>query len=74
MLKRLQDIEPVAIALDAIDMSETPAFSGIDLDTGSWVRVTFERSDAPTEPSPGNSLIAAGLVLVLSVQRFDAAA
>ncbi|HLZ77150.1 hypothetical protein [Phenylobacterium sp.] len=74
MLKRLPNIDPIAIALDRIEMTPDPAFSGVDLDTGAFVRITFERHAVQPASPCGDNLLAAGLVLVLTVQQLDAAA
>lgn len=63
-------IEPVAIALDQIELGASVRFAGIDLDTGLRIRVLVERP-----PQAGHSeytpqtLQAHGLLLMLSVEQ-----
>lgn len=73
MLKSIDGIEPVAIALESIDMADDVAFAGVDLETGARVRVMFERNVVPTA-APDRRLAAAGLILTLTVHSIHRAA
>ena len=61
-------LEPVAIALDRIEVEGALRFSGLDLEDGRRVVVTIERADETTLLD-GETRDAAGLVLVLSLGR-----
>ena len=62
----LPGIEPVAIALESIDATGDVRFSGIDLETGSRVVVSIDRT--ATDHVISDTHQANGLVLVLTVE------
>ena len=70
MLQDIENFTPIAVAVDQIHTDERPAFSGIDLETGHRVRITFER-ETPGQSPLENDIAAAGLVLLLSVKRLS---
>ena len=59
-------LDPVAIALDRIEVQGDVRFSGLDLDSGGRVIVTIVREEA-SEPLAETTADAAGLVLVLTL-------
>jgi hypothetical protein len=63
------ELEPVAIALDDVQVSDSVRLSGIDLDTGLRASVLIERNvkDRPLIAHSRHS--ATGLVLTLSIQK-----
>ena len=68
MMLDLKGIEPVAIALESIDVEGDVRFTGLDLDSGSKVVVTIERSEKAAQLH-GRTQDVAGLVLVLTLGR-----
>lgn len=65
-------IEPVAIALDQIELGRMVRFAGIDLETGLRIRVVVERiHDANAEQPALKTLQAHGLLLMLSVEQIS---
>jgi len=68
----LHGIEPVAIALDQIELGSDVRFAGIDLDTGLRIRVVIERTRRLGENRAAlTTLQAHGLLLMLSVERIN---
>ena len=63
-----EGIDPVAIALDRIELRGDLRFSGLDLDSGQPVIVTVNRNTEPAPPA-AESADVSGLVLVLTLGR-----
>ena len=64
----LTGLEPVAIALDRIEVEGDVRFTGLDLDNGKRVVITIEQSEKAATLG-GDTRDVAGLVLVLSLGR-----
>lgn len=71
MPKPLIGIDPVAIALDSIEDDGGVRMSGVDLETGTRVRVCIDRNPQEHALGDGRCFGASGLVLVLTVQDFS---
>lgn len=72
MKSAIPGVEPVYIALDSIEAGAEVRFNGIDLETGSRVVVSIDRSQRqPTPYHPTHE--ASGLVLVLTIESISAA-
>ncbi|MDQ2762098.1 MAG: hypothetical protein M3Y22_00940 [Pseudomonadota bacterium] len=65
-----KQIDPVAIALDAIDAGQDVRFNGVDLETGARVSVVVERPTFHFREHVRTRYHAQGLVLTLTVEAF----
>jgi len=63
-------LEPVAIALDEIEVADSVRLSGIDLETGLRATVLVEKRPSDHAMRSPHPRIATGLVLTLSIERF----
>lgn len=65
----LDGLEPVAIALDEIEVADSIRLSGIDLETGLRATVLVEKRSSDHAMRSPRLLVATGLVLTLSIER-----
>jgi hypothetical protein len=63
-------LEPVAIALDEIEVADNVRLSGIDLETGLRATVLVEKCISDHATRSPLRRVPTGLVLTLSIERF----
>ena len=66
----IEGITPFVVALEQIEGDDLVNFIGIDTETGASVRVKIERLPGH-RPACVSNLLGKGLLLVLSVERFE---
>ena len=71
MRQRIRQIDPVVIMLDGVAAPGPMTFTGVDVEDGSRVRVTLERTFEAAEAVCSHDATP-GLVLVLSIETLTA--
>jgi len=69
MLQAIDNLDPIAVALEEIQDDGSTTFAGIDLDSGKRVRIVVDRHSPSPSPLAQQSLAADGLILILTIAR-----